>query len=516
MSKYALISVSDKTGITDLARTLVQHNYKILSTGGTASQMRDAGIDVTDVSDYTGFPEMMDGRVKTLHPKVHGGLLARRNIAEHMQSAKEHGIEMIDILVINLYPFEATINKEGVRDDEVIENIDIGGPGMVRAGAKNHESVTVVTSPSQYEELMAELNERGGETSPELRIRFAVEAYSRTAYYDSLISAALSERLLKQNVLERKPEETALPLRFQQEMRYGENPHQQALFYLNPLSKAGSASAKQLHGKELSFNNIYDMDAAFALAAEFSKPAVAVIKHTNPCGCAVGETIEEAYANAYKTDTLSAFGGVYGINREVSAAIAEELNKIFVEVVIAPSYSEEALRILTRKKNIRLLTANYNKEIFDTLSGKFVQGGVLLQQSDLPLYNENDFKVVTKVQPTKEQLEDLLFGFTVCKHVKSNAIVFARGGKTIGVGAGQMSRVDSVKIATEKRCEDIEGAVMASDAFFPFRDAIDAAAEAGIKAIIQPGGSIKDADVIEAADESGLTMIFTGMRHFRH
>ncbi|MBF0274770.1 MAG: bifunctional phosphoribosylaminoimidazolecarboxamide formyltransferase/IMP cyclohydrolase [Nitrospinae bacterium] len=515
MNKYALISVSDKTGIIELAKNLTKHNYKILSTGGSAKHIRENGIDVTDVSEYTGFPEMMDGRVKTLHPKVHGGILARRDISEHCKAAEENGISFIDMVIINLYPFEETINKEGVSLEETIENIDIGGPAMVRSASKNYQDVTVVVSPSFYTEIIQELDANSGKTTLELRKKLAVAAFQQTAFYDSIISNHLSQVVLGENSLNHT-RVTTIPLRYREKMRYGENPHQLSSFFSNPLEKGGITHAKQLHGKELSFNNIYDVDAAYNLACEFEKPAVAVIKHTNPCGCATADTIEEAYTNAYNTDTISAFGGVYAINRELSLAIAEELAKIFVEVVVAPSYSEDALKLLMEKKNIRLLTADFNKNALPAVNGKFVSGGMLLQDNDIPVYDESTWKIVTDIKPTEKEINDLKFAFTVVKHVKSNAIVYARNGKTIGIGAGQMSRVDSVNIANSKKCEPTEGAMMASDAFFPFRDAVDNAAKAGIKAIIQPGGSIKDQDIIDAANELGIAMVFTGMRHFRH
>jgi len=515
MTKYALISVSDKSNIVELAKALVKHGYSILSTGGSAKHIRDNGVVVTDVSEYTGFPEMMDGRVKTLHPKVHGGILCRRDDENHVKAAAENGITFIDMVVINLYPFEATIKKENVSLEETIENIDIGGPSMVRSAAKNYNDVAVVVSPDFYDEIIKELDENDGKTTLETRKRLSVAAFQQTAFYDSIISNHLAKTVLGEYAINHAPV-TSIPLRFQQGLRYGENPHQSATFFSDPLAKGGIIASKQLHGKELSFNNIYDVDGAYQLICEFSEPAVAIIKHANPCGCATAKTIDEAYDKAYSVDPLSAFGGIYAINREVTLHIAEQLSKIFVEVVIAPSYSEDAYALLAKKKNIRLLTNDFNKENIPVVSGKIVSGGVLLQDNDIPVYDESVWKVVSALQPTEQQIEDFKFAFTLVKHVKSNAIVYAKNGKTIGIGAGQMSRVDSVKIANEKSCEPIEGCVMASDAFFPFRDAIENAVKYGIKAIIQPGGSINDPDIIKAADEFGITMVFTGMRHFRH
>ncbi|MGE3064289.1 MAG: bifunctional phosphoribosylaminoimidazolecarboxamide formyltransferase/IMP cyclohydrolase [Hyphomicrobiaceae bacterium] len=519
----ALISVSDKTGLVAFARALADRGVEILSTGGTSAALADAGIPVKDVAEHTGFPEMMDGRLKTLHPKVHGGLLAIRGHAEHDRAAREHGIAPIDLLVVNLYPFEATVAKGAVFDD-CIENIDIGGPAMIRAAAKNHDGVTVVVDPADYTAVVEDMAKSGGTTLAR-RKALAAKAFARTAAYD----AAIANWFAAANG-EQTPAWRAFGGRLVQSLRYGENPHQQAAFYRSPEVRPGVATATQHQGKELSYNNLNDTDAAFELVAEFDpavSPAVAIIKHANPCGVAVGPSLKDAYLAALKCDPTSAFGGIIALNREIDAETAEEMTRIFTEVVIAPAASDEAKRIFAAKKNLRLLTTGALPDARAAgLTVKSVAGGLLVQSRDNAVVDDLSLKVVTKRQPTAQELADLKFAFRVAKHVKSNAIVYAKCGATVGIGAGQMSRVDSSRIAALKSAEAAkaaneaiplaQGAVVASDAFFPFADGLLAAAEAGATAVIQPGGSMRDDEVIKAADDKGLAMVLTGTRHFRH
>lgn len=512
MQKYALLSVSDKAGIVDFAKGLVSAGYAIISTGGTAKELKNAGLSVVEIAEFTGFPEILDGRVKTLHPMVHGGILNIRDNAGHQKTVSEHGIRNIDVVAVNLYPFEATVAKEGVSFEEIIENIDIGGPSMVRSAAKNNAFVTIVVHASDYDKVLEEIKADGA-TSGQTRLELAAKAYAHTALYDTVIANYLNRKL---DV--KYPQEYTVGGRIQQQMRYGENPHQNAAFYTVPLSaEAGVSTAKQLHGKELSFNNIVDIHAAVELVKEFSKPAAVIVKHMNPCGAAVDVSVNEAYERALETDPLSAFGGIVALNREVDASLAGRLAEIFLEVIIAPSFSKEAMEILTKKKNVRLMELPLDAFRSDELDFKKVTGGFLLQDRDMHSFdNFSSLSVPTKRKPADEELSALEFAWVVAKHVKSNAIVYVKGTRTIGVGAGQMSRVDSSKIAATKANFPLEGAVMASDAFFPFRDSIDEAASRGIKAIVSPGGSVRDDEVIQAADEAGIAMVFTGIRHFRH
>jgi phosphoribosylaminoimidazolecarboxamide formyltransferase/IMP cyclohydrolase len=518
--RRALLSVSDKRGLEDFARRLSRAGVEILSTGGTAESLRSAGIAVKDVSEITGFPEIMDGRVKTLHPRVHGGLLAKRADALHLAAAERHGIGLIDLLAVNLYPFEAAVAR-GAAAEEVIENIDVGGPAMIRAAAKNHESVTVVVDPDDYGAVLAEIEATGG-SSAALRREMALKAFALTASYDAAIAAWLSNR-----------SEPALPKRIAiggqliQRLRYGENPHQQAGFYRSAERREGVATAVHVQGKELSYNNINDTDAAFECVAEFVAPACVIVKHANPCGASEGENCLEAYRKALRCDPVSAFGGIVAFNRPLDAGTAEEVVKLFTEVIIAPGASAEAQAIVAAKKNLRLLlTAGLPDPAASGLNFRSVAGGFLLQGRDTGRLDSQTLKTVTKRAPGAEELRDLVFAFKVAKHVKSNAIVYAKDGATVGIGAGQMSRIDSTRIAAAKSgdaaraaglAEDLaRGSVVASDAFFPFADGLIAAAEAGATAVIQPGGSLRDDEVIAAADRLGLAMVFTGMRHFRH
>ncbi|BBA69147.1 bifunctional phosphoribosylaminoimidazolecarboxamide formyltransferase/IMP cyclohydrolase [Geobacter sulfurreducens] len=515
----ALISVSDKTGILDFARELAGYGVEILSTGGTAKLLRDAGLAVKDVSDFTGFPEMLDGRVKTLHPKVHGGLLGMRSNPDHAATMKAHGIEPIDLVVVNLYPFEATVAKPDCTLEDAIENIDIGGPTMLRSAAKNNADVTVLVDPADYRPVLDEMKASGGAVSRETNFRLAVKVYQHTAAYDGAISNWLGARTGEG--VAAYPDTVTLQFRKAQEMRYGENPHQGAAFYVErQVKEASVATARQLQGKELSYNNIADTDAALECVKQFAEgPACVIVKHANPCGVAVGGTLLEAYDRAYATDPESAFGGIIAFNRELDADTARAIcDRQFVEVIIAPAVSPEATEVVAAKKNVRLLECGtWPEKQQPRLDLKRVNGGILVQDTDLDLYAE--LKVVTKRQPTEQEMKDLLFAWRVAKFVKSNAIVYGKGNMTIGVGAGQMSRVNSARIAAIKAEHaglEVKGAVMASDAFFPFRDGIDNAAAVGITAVIQPGGSMRDAEVIAAADEHGMAMVFTGMRHFRH
>lgn len=518
--KRALISVSDKEGIVGFARGLERLGIEILSTGGTAKMITEAGIPVRSVSDYTGFPEMLNGRVKTLHPRIHGALLALRTNPEHMKQVKEQNIELIDMVVVNLYPFQETTAKPGVTLEEAIEKIDIGGPSMLRSAAKNYESVVVVTNPGEYEGILKELQDQDGEVSQETRQRLAAAVFQKTAEYDTAIGNFLHEKTTASTP---SPFPSLFVPLFEkvQDLRYGENPHQRAAFYreLNPR-KNTVAAARQLHGKDLSFNNIIDLEAALETVKAFEATTASVIKHTNPCGLACGKTPLEAYQKARACDPISAFGSVVGFNREVDEAVAEEINKTFVEAVIAPGFSKQALKILKRKENIRLLEVNLTKIKKDIAPGaldlKKVGGGLLVQDVDCKSCGPLDLKVVTRREPTPEEKEALLFAWRAVKYIKSNAIVFTNKDQVVGVGAGQMSRVDSCRLAMMKAHLPLKGTVVASDAFFPKRDGIDTIAEAEATAIIQPGGSQKDAEAIAACDEHGLAMVFTGVRHFRH
>lgn len=516
----AIISVSDKKGVIEFAAELDKLGVEIISTGGTAKILKEAGLRVKLISDLTGFPEILDGRVKTLHPKVHGGLLGIRDNTAHKKQMEEHGIIPIDLLVVNLYPFQETVARDGVSLAEAIENIDIGGPSMLRSSAKNYRFVGVVVNPNRYSIVIDELKQNHCALSEGFKFRLAQEAFAHTARYDLAI-ANYFEELAKPKGGAFFPDELALAFRKVEDLRYGENPHQKAAFYQDYKSSvAGLASAKQLSGKVLSFNNLLDLDGACKLIQEFSTPASVILKHNNPCGAALGENILDAYQKAVETDPVSAFGGILGFNRVVDIELARAITQGFVEAILAPSFTEEALSEFKKKKNLILLALESVGQPADEKVTQYdlkrIQGGLLIQESDrLPIKKE-ELKVVTQRQPTVEEIESLIFAWTVAKHVKSNAIVFARGKETAGIGAGQMSRVDSVKIAIMKARKDLKGAVMASDAFFPFRDGIDVAAEAGIRAVIQPGGSIRDAEVVEACNQKGMAMVITGVRHFRH
>lgn len=517
--KRALVSVSDKTGIVDFARELSSFGVEILSTGGTASLLRDEGVAVKDVSDYTGYPEMLDGRVKTLHPKVHGGLLGLRDNPEHVAKMAEHAIEPIDMVVVNLYPFEATVAKPDCTLVDAIENIDIGGPTMLRSAAKNNRFVTVVVDHNDYATVLDEMRASNGAVTEKTNFRLGVKVYQHTAAYDGAISNWLGSRL-EEDVSD-FPETLSLQYQQSQVMRYGENPHQKAAFYVEKnINEASIATATQLQGKELSYNNIGDTDAALECVKQFSDgPACVIVKHANPCGVAVGNTILEAYERAFSTDPESSFGGIIAFNRELDAETAQAIvDRQFVEVIIAPSVSAEAVEIVKAKKNVRLLECGqWPEQPADRFEFKRVNGGMLVQDADHALYEE--LKVVTKRQPTEQEMKDLLFTWRVAKFVKSNAIVYGKDAMTVGVGAGQMSRVNSARIAAIKAEHaglEVSGSAMASDAFFPFRDGLDNAAAVGVTAVIQPGGSIRDEEVIAAADEHGIAMVFTSMRHFRH
>ena len=518
MSKVqrAILSVTDKTGLVDFARRLSALGIELISTGGTAKLLRDSKVTVKDISELTGFPEMLDGRVKTLHPKVHGGILHRREDPKHVAAVAEHGIAPIDMVVVNLYAFEKTAAKPGVAFEELIENIDIGGPSMIRSAAKNFRDVAIVTSPAEYDSVADELSRSGGSLSEETRWRLAQRAFAITAAYDSAIASTLER--IPADSFKLQPETAAFPailrLNFHKtlDLRYGENPHQKAAMYSDG-SGVGVANGRQFQGKELSYNNIVDLQAAWDLAQEFEEPVVAIIKHTNPCGTATGKTMAEAYQRALECDPVSAFGGVIGVNRPVDAEAAEEMHKLFLEVIAAPGFDEAAKAKFASKKNLRLVqvAAANQKWVL-----KNVSGGMLVQDADSRSLQEADLKVVTKRAPTPEETRAMLFAWKVCKHVKSNAIVYARDGQTVGVGAGQMSRVDAAKIGAMKAQLPLQGTVAASDAFFPFPDGVEEIARAGATAIIQPGGSQRDPEVIAAADRLGLTMLFTGVRHFRH
>ncbi len=515
--KRALISVSDKSGIVEFASALRDMGVELLSTGGTYRLLQDSGLDVTEVADYTGFPEMMDGRVKTLHPRIHGGILARRGQDDEVMA--EHGIDAIDMVVVNLYPFAATVAKPDCSLDDAVENIDIGGPTMVRAAAKNHRFVNIVVNASDYAGILAQMQANGGATSLETRFDLAIKAFEHTAAYDGAIANHFGK--LVSGGTANFPRTFNTQFHQVQEMRYGENPHQQAAFYVeaNP-AEAGIATARQLQGKEMSYNNVSDTDAALECVKNFDAPACVIVKHANPCGVAVAADIGKAYALAFATDPESAFGGIIAFNRELDAATAATIvERQFVEVIIAPGVSAEAAAVVAEKKNLRLLVCGEWGAQGPALDYKRVNGGLLVQDRDLGMIALDDLKVVSKLKPTEQQMQDLLFAWKVAKYVKSNAIVYAANGQTVGVGAGQMSRINSARIAGIKADHaglEVKGSVMASDAFFPFRDGIDNAGQAGIAAVIQPGGSIRDEEVIAAADEHGMAMVFTGMRHFRH
>ena len=516
--KTALISVSDKSGLDKVVQSLKEHNIRIVSTGGTAKSVADMGVDVTDISSLTNFPEMMDGRVKTLHPNVHGGLLSKRDDKSHVQSQKDHDIEDIDLIIVNLYPFEETIKSE--KNEEIcIENIDIGGPAMLRSAAKNHQFVTVVTDISDYDELINEINKNNGSTTLKLRKKLAAKTFSTTAYYDSLIS----------NWFHRNTEEPikmfSTSAELSSTLRYGENPHQSASLYKSSMQQSGIPHAKLLQGKELSYNNINDADAALQLIKEFDEdtPSVAIIKHANPCGVASGGSLCEAYMKALSCDTTSAFGGIIALNQTIDKETASEIIKIFTEVIIAPDVSDEAKEVFKSKNNLRVLTLSSVNKNNNSPNFKSIEGGILVQSNDEANTTKSDLKIVTEKKPSENEIEDMLFAFKVCKHVKSNAIIYVKNKKTIGIGAGQMSRVDSAKIASQKNSEmeksdenSLENSVVASDAFFPFADGLLVTISSGAKAVIQPGGSVKDDEVIEAANKAGISMVFTGVRHFRH
>ncbi|TKJ84372.1 bifunctional phosphoribosylaminoimidazolecarboxamide formyltransferase/IMP cyclohydrolase [Paenibacillus sp. PK4536] len=512
--KRALVSVSDKAGVVDFCRELSQLGVEIISTGGTKNLLAEAGVPVIGISEVTGFPEILDGRVKTLHPAVHSGLLAVRDSAEHQQQMKDLELGYIDLVVVNLYPFQETISKPDVAYEDAIENIDIGGPTMLRSAAKNHAFVSVVVDSNDYAQVLEEVRAEG-DTTLDTRKRLAAKVFRHTAAYDALISDYLC------NVLgDPLPERYTVTYEKIQDLRYGENPHQAAAFYRKPMAPAGTlTTAEQLHGKELSYNNINDANAALQIVKEFTEPAVVAVKHMNPCGVGVGETIAEAYNKAYNADPTSIFGGIVAANRTIDAETAQPLSEIFLEIVLAPDFTPEALEILTKKKNIRLLKmgeltsseARTSQHVVTT-----IEGGMVVQESDVHSITTDDLKVVTDRSPSGEELKQLLFGWKVVKHVKSNAIVLAADDMTVGVGAGQMNRVGAAKIAIEQAGEKANGAILASDAFFPMGDTVELAAKAGIKAIIQPGGSIKDEESIKMANEYGIAMVFTGVRHFKH
>jgi phosphoribosylaminoimidazolecarboxamide formyltransferase / IMP cyclohydrolase len=517
----ALLSVTDKTGLVDFARHLAEFGVELVSTGGTARALREAGLTVLDISELTGFPEMLDGRVKTLHPKVHGGILHIRGNAQHRAAVESHGIQPIDMVVVNLYAFEKTASRDGATFGEVIENIDIGGPSMVRSAAKNFEDVAVVTSPTDYAALADEFHANSGALTRETRWRLAKSAFALTAAYDTAIANTLEQLAasdahapLKFNETADRPFPSTLRLAYPIAMplRYGENPHQRAALY-NDQSGNGVAGAQQLQGKELSYNNLVDLDACWDLVQEFDQTAVAIIKHTNPCGTAIGNSVVEAYKLALAADPISAFGGVIGVNREVDAEAAEEIARLFVEAVAAPSYTPEALARFAARRNLRLIAV---KPSNTARTIKQVSGGLLLQDADKAHITAKDLKIVTARKPTDAEIDSLLFAWRVCKHVNSNAIVYARDGQTLGVGAGQMSRVDAAKFGAMKAVLPLANCVAASDAFFPFADGLEAVAAAGATAVIQPGGSVRDEEVIAAADRLGVAMVFTGIRHFRH
>lgn len=512
MKKQALISVSDKTGVCDFAAGLAALGYEILSTGGTAATLKSAGIAVTNVSDVTGFPECLDGRVKTLHPKIHAGILAMRANPEHMATLERLEINPIDVIAINLYPFKATIQKTGVTLEEAVENIDIGGPTMIRAAAKNYQDVAVIVDPSDYQTVLAGLKDNSLDKAA--RYRLALKVFEHTAAYDAMIAT-----YLRKQITDQLPDTFTATFEKVQDLRYGENPHQSAVFYREPLNYAGTlAAAKQLHGKELSFNNINDTNGALSLLKEYAEPAVIAVKHANPCGVGTAKTIFDAYMRAYEADPVSIFGGIVAANREIDAVTAEQMSKIFLEVIIAPSFTPDAFRILSAKPNVRLLTLDSISRPLNAsmLDYKKVAGGLLVQTLDDQLLNEAELRTVTDREPTDEEMQAMLFGWKVVKHTRSNAIVLSTANQTVGIGAGQTNRVGALEIAIREAGEKAVGSVMASDAFFPFDDCVEAAAAAGVTAIIQPGGSIRDADSIKKCNEHNIAMVFTGMRHFKH
>ncbi|WP_060208884.1 bifunctional phosphoribosylaminoimidazolecarboxamide formyltransferase/IMP cyclohydrolase [Sporosarcina koreensis] len=511
MKKRALLSVSDKNGILEFAQALAKLDYEILSTGGTMKHLKENGVTVTAVDEVTGFPEIMEGRVKTLNPMIHGGLLAKRDDAAHQAQMTEHGIQPIDIVCVNLYPFKETISKPDVTVDDAIENIDIGGPAMLRASAKNHAYVTVIVDAADYGQVLEEL-QTARQTTLETRRRLAAKVFRHTAAYDALISGYLTDLAGEQF-----PEQVTFTYELKQPLRYGENPHQNAAFYSRPLGSDFSiANAEQLHGKELSYNNIQDANAAIQIVKEFNQPAAVAVKHMNPCGVGVGETVAEAFNKAYEADPVSIFGGIIALNREVDAATAEKLSGIFLEIIIAPSFADEAIDLLTKKKNIRLLTIPFEQHTKDAWNTVSVEGGLLMQQPDTFGFEDAEIRVATDREPTEAEWEALKLGWAVVKHVKSNAIVVSDAQRTLGVGAGQMNRVGAATIALTQAGERAKGAALASDAFFPMDDTVEAAVKAGITAIIQPGGSVKDEDSIKKANEYGIAMVFTGVRHFKH
>lgn len=509
--KRALVSVSDKTNLVPFVKGLIDEGYEIISTGGTKKALEDAGLDVISISDVTGFPEIMDGRVKTLHPKVHGALLGVRSNPEHVKQLQDLGIDYIDLVCVNLYPFKETVQKEGVSHEEIIENIDIGGPSMLRSASKNYQSIPVLCDPADYDKVLAEIKENG-ETSLETRERLAAKVFRHTARYDAMIADYLTKKCG-----EEFPESLTITFDKVQDLRYGENPHQKAAFYKGMNPQYSLANAKQLHGKELSYNNIQDGNAAIEILKDFEgQPAAVGLKHMNPCGVGIGKTINEAWDKAYEADPVSIFGGIVALNEPVDTELAEKLSKIFLEIVIAPSFSQEALDILTRKKNIRLMELDTTLNANNSKKYTNVNDGLLVQDMDTHQIKAEDLRCVTNRQPSKEELEQLLFGWNVVKHVKSNAIVLVKDNMTIGVGAGQMNRVGAAKIAIEQAGEKAKGSVMASDAFFPMPDTVEESIKAGVTAIIQPGGSIKDQLSIDECNKHGIAMVFTGVRHFKH
>jgi len=510
MTKRALISVSDKSKVVEFAKGLEALGYEVISTGGTLKKLVDGGVEAVAIDEITGFPEIMDGRVKTLHPNVHGGLLAKRSNPDHMKQLKENRIEPIDMVVVNLYPFKQTLEKDDVSEDEIIENIDIGGPTMLRSAAKNFKDVAVVVDPTDYDQVLESLKQ--GELSVEQRKTLAAKVFRHTANYDALIGEYFTNE-----TKETFPENYTVTFEKVQSLRYGENPHQEAAFYKHPLTKGMSlATAKQLHGKELSYNNIQDGNAAVEILSDYDQPAAVAVKHMNPCGIGIGDDLFEAFGRCYAADPISIFGGIVAFNRDIDIQTAKKLSEIFLEIVIAPGFTEEAMEMLTQKKNIRLLEMDMTKTDEQTLKITAVNGGVLVQTKDDGRMTEDKLTVATEREPSKEEIEDLLFAWKAVKHVKSNAIVLAKDKQTIGVGAGQMNRVGAAKIAIESAGEQAKGSVMASDAFFPMPDTVEEAAKAGVKAIIQPGGSKRDQDSVDACHEHGIAMVYTGMRHFKH
>src|SRR5712691_8784558 len=516
--RTALISVSDKSGLAEFARGLARFKVKILSTGGTAKLLAEQGLAVTEVADYTGFPEMLDGRVKTLHPKLHAGILARRDSPAHLAAIKAAGIEPIDLVVVNLYPFARTVAQPNCTLAEAIENIDVGGPSMLRAAAKNYSGVAVVTDPSDYSEVLAEMEEHGGALSDGTRFALAQKAFAQSAAYEAAIGNYLTG-LASDGKVSPFPERLTLQFEKVQDLRYGENPHQAAAFYRDSdPTPGGIAGYTQIQGKELSYNNIADADAAWECVKTFDQPACVIVKHVNPCGAAIAASPREAYERAFATDPASAFGGIIAFNRKLDAAMAEAVSKQFVEVVIAPDFDAEARKILAAKANVRVMSVSLARAA-QTYDFRRVGGGLLVQSPDRHNVEASDLRTVTRLKPSPEQLADLLFAWRVAKYIKSNAVVFCAGGRTLGIGAGQMSRVDAARVAVLKAQDaglSVKGSVVASDAFFPFRDGVEVVARAGAKAVIQPGGSVRDDEVIAAADELGLAMVFTGVRHFRH